>query len=186
MPTRITDHATRALERLLLQYRDSPNIQALVQLQASAIQQLEDAAMDFFSKVALPTATGIVLDRLGAIVGQQREGRDDATYRTWIEARIKLNTGSGTFPEIVALFEPLVPLGTALIAQEAFPAAFTFTISNVVITATLASQLVQILRLARAGGVRAILYWQESASGALFRFDSGPGFDTGVFSGAAE
>lgn len=185
--TKITDHAERALERVLLQYKDSPRLRALIELHAGTIQELENAAFDFYTKVALPTANGEQLDRIGAIVGQLREGRSDAEYRTWIEARIALNTGSGTVTELLRLFEGIVPPGALITVEPSFPAGFSLSIGGSVLTeATLAAQLAKLLQLAKAGGVRALLHWQESADAALFRFGSGPGFDVGVLSGVAE
>lgn len=184
--TPISDHAARALDRVLLQYREKPKLKALIELHAGRVQEIEDRAFEFLNRLVLPTAIGAQLDRIGGIVGQAREGRDDDTYRIWIAARIRLNLGSGTVPELVDLFAPLLPATAIVAIHRGAPAEFSLTIGNDVLAAGDYLPFLQLLREAKPGGVRATLHWTEDADAFLFKFGAGPGFDNGFLSGVAE
>lgn len=163
----VSDHVDRALSRLLEQYKGKPVISAILTAVARQIQGAEDAAWDVWLRTQMATATGAQLDEVGDIVGQAREGRDDDTYRVWIAARIRLNSSSGTIGEIIDVFMPLLP-GATLSIREWFPAAFSLTVSDMVFTPALASQFTELLRAAKAGGVRAFLEWTETPEVATF------------------
>lgn len=176
-----SDHATRAVERLLAQYRQQPKLEALIALQAGYVQDLEDAAFDFFEQVTLAGAEGATLERLGLIVGQQREGRTDEVLRTWIGARIRLNRGSGTVPELVDLFSALAPEGATVVVRESFPAGLVVELEDVATPAELADQLARVLQLARGGGIRAFLISAVAPPEEAFAFAGvgvGMGFGT--------
>lgn len=61
------------------------------QATAQICQMVEDCIFDLVEGMQLDYASDAMLDRWGAIVGQQRYGMVDADYRNTIQARIKVN-----------------------------------------------------------------------------------------------
>jgi hypothetical protein len=174
-----TTHEEEALSRLLEQYREKPNISGLISSMASEAQALEDSIWTTHTETLIETAEGAQLDQIGAVVGQARQGMDDATYRVWILARIKLNNTSGSPGEIIDIFRPLLPAGAVMSLVEFFPASFSLRLSGMPYLAELASILVRMLRSAKAAAIRAFLEWQDRADAAVFSFEAGPGLGFG-------
>jgi len=51
----------------------------------------------------LNAAEGEILDRMGSIVGETRDGRDDEEFRLFIKIAISKNISSGSIPEIIQI-----------------------------------------------------------------------------------
>lgn len=180
----VYDHEATALARLAQYLRDKPNTTAVLGAFTAQHQDLETAVQQLLVDRTLDNAFGEQLDILGDLVGQPREGADDTTYRQRVRARVALNRSSGTSPELIALFLLLVPTATLKLRDE-WPAALTLEVNGVAVTSATAAILVYFLRLAKVGGVRAILEWGEAPPAELFQMDAGLGFDQGKFRGAA-
>ena len=101
----IPDHDDRALEDLLVQYRDKPRICAFIRAVAKATQRLEDDLYDYYISASFPLATGIYLDQWGEYVGEKRDGLEDDDYRKIIAGRALLRNMSGSINEMIALYE---------------------------------------------------------------------------------
>lgn len=169
------EHGAAALNRLAQYLRERPSVQALIEAVCAQAQDLETAFQQLGSDRTLEAAFGGVLDVLGTIVGEARQGLDDDTYRERIRARIKLNESAGTVGQILEIFALLQP-DQILHLRDEHPAAFSLTLDGGPITADDASLLAGFLREARAAGVRGILIWAEDPE--LFEFDSADsGFD---------
>lgn len=98
--------AELALSRLLKQWRrgsGSGNIRNVLLGLSDAAQELADEVLALIVDRSLLTATGAQLDQYGRLVTEPRLGRDDATYRTAIIARIATNRSSGTPEELIAI-----------------------------------------------------------------------------------
>lgn len=161
----MSDPARRLAEFL----KAKPRLLGLVAGLNAAANTLDGVLADLALTRVLSTATGVWLDALGAIVGQPREGRDDATYRLWIAARVKLNRSSGTVEQILGVFGPITS-GYDLKLTPRAPAAFEFEILGE-ISASDAAAFARMLREARAAGVGGQLVWAESPESEWFRFD---------------
>lgn len=120
--THITDHYERGLARLLGQFKDKPRIAALLQSWLGEVQELENALWDVFINRNLDVATGDLLAKLGALVGQPANGMDDDQYRLFIRARIKANRSNGKARELIAI---------VLLVNEGDPVVFRETIGAV-------------------------------------------------------
>lgn len=103
--THITDHSATAYNYLLQQYKDRPKIKALLDGIILPIQQIEDETYDLYIQYYLPVATSYHLDRLGAIIGVERKGRDDDTYRYAINLGIIGNNSGATAEEIITILK---------------------------------------------------------------------------------
>lgn len=106
--TKITTHEADALDRLPEQYRDRPKMQALVSIMGARSQELEDAFFDIIQNGSLAEASGPVLDQIGDIVGQPRQGRNDQKYRVRLFAKIGQNVSKGTGEDLIAIFKALM------------------------------------------------------------------------------
>lgn len=100
---KITTHIDDALSRLLNQYKNKINFSNLISSLVGSIQTLEDVYFDLIEKRSIDIAVGIQLDRLGTIVGQEREGRTDEEYRQRIKARILQNVSQGEPEKLIDL-----------------------------------------------------------------------------------
>lgn len=103
--TYISDHQAQAVDRLLEQYKQRPNVVALVEALAGRAQAVEDTIQQVASERFLysQAAQGAQLDDLGALVNLPRNGLDDSTYYVLILGTIAKNYSDGTIDTIVEL-----------------------------------------------------------------------------------
>jgi hypothetical protein len=118
----------------------------------------------------LDDAIGEQLDLLGAIVGEARNGRSDATYLLWIRSRILLNRASGLAEEIYDIFEPLLPAPVVPNLADFYPAALELTLAGGAVTEELVAQLALMLQEAKAAAVGAQLIWSPDPEDWWIRF----------------
>jgi len=105
------DHVVAALARRLDQDRGA-KLAALYRALASRYQSIEDALRALRRDQSLDLATGYALDRLGALMGEPRKGRDDERYRSWIRARGIANRTGGTADELLRILGLVIPTAT--------------------------------------------------------------------------
>jgi hypothetical protein len=148
-----------------------PKFLALLSTYLVQIQQLEDAIYDVFVGTMLPAAVGDALDMLGELVGQPRAGRDDATYKLWITARVMLNDSSGRPPDILGIAQAIMPPSGTIILTEYFPGAFKLELLGVTI-ATTGQQLHELFQQAKAAGVRIDVVYSSASVGEQFTLGS--------------
>jgi len=180
-----TDHVTRGVERLIERYR-LPRTSALLASWLTEAQAVEDAFYQLLTERHVAVASGETLDMLGRIVGQPRDGRDDATYRIWISARVMVSRSSGTTEQILAIADKLVG-GGPVVLREYYPGSFIVDLGGVEVH--VGSEIAQLLQLAKAAGVRFQATWANPGWPAVFTFapadepvpDSPMGFDAGRF-----
>jgi hypothetical protein len=185
MTEHFTDHVTRGVERLIERYR-LPKTSALLASWLTEVQAVEDAFYQLLTERSVTTATGKTLDLLGAIVGQPRDGRDDATYRLWISARVMVTRSSGTTEQIIAIANKLVG-GGAVVMREYYPGSFILDLGGVEVHTGI--EIAQLIVQAKAAGVRFMATWWNVSWPAVFTFapgdepvsDSPLGFDAGRF-----
>lgn len=103
----ITDHAEKANSYLLQQYKDRPNIKALLDSIIEPMQKIEDKAYELYIQYYLPVATSYHLDRLGAIIGVNRQGRSDDAYRYAVNLGIISNNSGATANEIITILKSI-------------------------------------------------------------------------------
>ena len=110
----ITDHASLALSRVRLQFRNSADILGTVGALTAEVQALEDA---FIQANAVTrdhtTATGQTLDLIAKLVAAPSRGtRSDLEFRSVIRATIVRNKSFGRLDDLVAICaELLVSIG---------------------------------------------------------------------------
>jgi hypothetical protein len=164
---RITDHNERALARLLAQFKQSESHAGILGAFCNQVQGLEDAAFGLLITRTIDGASGVQLDVIGRIVGQQREGRDDPTFRLWIRARILVNRRSGEVETINAVIAQVFPLALAQVIEFP-PAALEAQVTGTITTATDAHSLDTLLHLAKAAGVNVQTIYQTADDAGTF------------------
>ena len=183
--TQITDHVAQAQARLIQQYVDKPQLLKLVAVFAGRTQLIENALWALNLARKLANATASQLDGIGRIVGLSRSqipsASDDAVYRVWLTAWIKVNYSSGTIPDLIALFIAIASSGTSIQVLNSGTAAVRVQLGNVV--QTQGPSLVAILANVKAAGVYASLDYFSVNPG--FGLDgAGAGMDVGYLGGS--
>lgn len=153
--TPITDHVAEALALLLEQYQDQPRVEALLTSYIAEAQYLEDTAVDVYLLRALAVATDAQLDTLGAIVGEVRNGRTDASFRRTIRVRILINNSDGRTEQLIAiadLFESIGDGGGSVEVRDYPPASVLVVLHDATLAEDPAETAIR-LRLAKGSGV---------------------------------
>jgi len=92
----ISNHDERTINLLIEQFRvDRPNINKFINSVAASCQEIENVLSDLLQYRSIAYATGIQLDRIGAIAGVSRTSLDDEIYRSDIYFQVYLNRSSG-------------------------------------------------------------------------------------------
>lgn len=192
-------HIEEAQANLVSQFQDKPILKALLASFVEQIQQLENVFFELLDLRYLTSgrrtrsqpAFGMQLDRIGSIVGEERQRRTDDAYRLAIDARIILNRTNGTPEDIIRLIRALVGDKEVEII-ESFPAHFDAIVNDPIdVDPFRVSTFVQ---SAKPAGVRGIFQWHQTNK--PFGFEGDPeafGFDdgkdrrkSGEFAGAAD
>lgn len=179
--SKVTEHIAEMLSRRLEQFRDKVRFSALLELLGVQVQEVEDAVYQILTDTVLETAEGAQLDGLGEIVGEERAGRDDATYRIAIRTRIAINLSEGTIENIISL-ALAISGGTQAEATEYFPAGFEIRIIDSLPEGTDPARIAAVVRSGKPAGVRAITIINVEPP---FQYDTGAGFDEGKYAVAA-
>lgn len=103
------NHVLSARSRVRQQFKNSPNYLALVEALAGNEQdKLEAALWDLYTLRSILTATGIVLDQIGGIVGATRDGATDDDYRRIIMVQITVNRSNGMRSDLIKVCTGIV------------------------------------------------------------------------------
>lgn len=127
--TPIINMPERAEDLLLEQYRYSDNLKKILKIESLRMQEIQYALRDIVLFRALALAFGAMLDGMGEVVGENREGRTDDEYRLAIRVRIFLNSSSGQIEELISLCRSLTNT-TKVICREIFPAGVNIELSG--------------------------------------------------------
>jgi hypothetical protein len=171
----VTDHAQRVDDSLAQQYRDAtaPGVREVAQAIAFEGQDVEDALWSILNKTPLSAAIGYQLERMGALVGEQRNGDSDEPYWVRVAARILVNRSSGSVNELLAIFSLLTAGLATLHLVDQLPAAFVLKVNGIAVSVP--GTYATLLRQARKGGVRSILEYSTAPTGSGFCFAGGTG-----------
>jgi hypothetical protein len=126
-PVKITNHVEQAKALLLYQFRNSPNIQKVVEIFHTQIQEVENEYFTLLESLGIDTAFGYALDVIGKEVQEFRQGRNDEDYRSAIITKIFINNSSGTPEEVLAAAKQITG-ATTIKYSEQYPAAVVLEI----------------------------------------------------------
>ena len=167
-----TEHVDQALARLVEEFKNKPFIEGMLTAFVERYQLLENGSWEGYIARWFDNATGARLDDIGLIVKQPREGRDDNTYRKWLQARILLNRTQGRPDDTLDVLRLILPETTERSLVEEYPAAYVVRVFNDTFDP---EQLLALLRLAKPAGVRLALEHSEHPSEDLFSFSDNLG-----------
>lgn len=120
--SKISNHSEQALARLIEQYKKKPRIEGLVtNLIGDPVQDLEDAFFTLYQRLDIDFQVNGMLDLIGTIVGQPRNGLSDAEYRVTLKGRIAVNNSKATIEDVIQLWK-LFSGATKVQVEELFPA----------------------------------------------------------------
>lgn len=130
----ILNHAEVAISRLHQKYKDPSNRwefdgqpatawEIILQAFIAPGQGLETILNSMLTQRGLYTAVGVNLDRIGQIVGLDRQGEGDSRYRELIIAKIAENDSDGTGNNLLRVANLMIgSIGEAHGIVERFPA----------------------------------------------------------------
>lgn len=176
-PVPAPSFAATMADRLLMFIRNTTG-RAIVGVFAARIEAFRTLAASIPGAFDLATATGVHLDRLGAILQRPRYGETDDRYRALLQIQVQLILASQatTAPllEVVRLF-------TGVVSPEYMEAHPAFVgIGAVSDDPTETAQLVALLRKAKAGGVALVVYEQDEDALQLDYHPGDPLADAGT------
>ncbi len=145
-----TEHVEKALARFVEQFKNATNTQALVSALVDELQEIDAALWQLYTQRWVDLAEVVQLDNLGAIVGQEREARDDVEYRLWIKARVFANRSNGHPDDTLHILELIQP-SADIEVEPTYPAAYLVHVYG---ATTSAQSIYNILTLAKPAGVR--------------------------------
>ena len=103
----ILTHETDALDRLISQYKDRPNIEGVIKSETDQDQEFETEIQDVLLKRQIEFANGEELDRIGDLVGQNRQGFADDFYRVLLFVKIGQNVSNGEMSRVISVMKLL-------------------------------------------------------------------------------
>ncbi len=163
------DLAEEALERVVEQFKDQPNFEALVEALSAQAQSAHDAVLGTLNNTVVADSEGAQLDGIGSIVGEERFGRSDEDYRIAILARIRLNLSNGTPEDIIEIVR-LVAGDVSVQLTETPPASFIVDILDALDPDVDPQIVANFIADARPAGVGGFLIYSEEAESATFAF----------------
>jgi hypothetical protein len=169
------DHVARGLDRLPIQFRDSPYLNELLKIYLEEFQEIEDCLIDIVNQRDVDQAVGFQLDVVGEHVALLREGRDDTQYRQAIKIQKIINASQGQFETVLQLWRTLLGSPTATLTEE-FPAGINLYSDVGISDFTLVEYLVKALPITVTASVTTTYDAMPP-----FGFDTDPttlGFDT--------
>lgn len=186
--SQITDHVERSLAANLSQFRGKPAWTGLITSIVRQVQEVEDAAWAVLVARVLANATGWTLDKIGKLVGQERQGMVDDDYRRYISARIATNRSKGGIRDLITISRLILNDDDAVVraiwqtpTAHHTPATVVVRIEEISVATSLADILIDFLRQAVLGGVRVILEYTSETWGSTFRWDApSRGWDSGA------
>jgi hypothetical protein len=164
----IHDHVDQGLDRLLDQFRDKPRLGAWLRSLLRQCQLFEDAVYDVIVKRLIDNAEAEQLNVIGRVVGEPRRGREDAIYRLFIRARIRINRSMGAAKDVLDVLQIIAP--EPALFDETPPASMS--IEFAVPPAQDPSLLYGMLRDTKAGGVGLTMVAATTVSNMQFRWSS--------------
>lgn len=170
----IPDHRDRALRSVPSHLSGALRIGALVGGIGQSVQGVEDEIFGVYTGTTLGASVGAALDQWGALVGEDREGADDADYRRFIRARILASRATGTRDDLLRVWA-LITGGAARIVDCPPALFYLWTVRGSWMADSIARRCARFVGDLKPAGVQMVLL--EAVSGYQ-------GFDGNTESGA--
>ena len=168
-----------AQQNLLPDFQCDAQMLKLVASYVSALETVESATNAILELVALADYQGRMLDDLGEIVGQERNGLSDALYRQAIAVKIVANSAQGDSDVLIFLARQALCYQDPIVFIDSYPAGFIIEIPSPIAVDANVEGAAQFLRDAKAGGVLGVFTFHTVAP--PFQYDMGSGYDDGAY-----
>jgi len=167
-----TTHAADALGLLITYFQDEgkTKLHALLGSYIQQIQLIEDASFELLLGRRVDNAAGELLDFLGRLVGIERLGYADATYRLLVRARIRINLTSTTGDELLAIVR-FAAQSTNVVLREYYPASFVIELQGELLEDL--GIVAYLISLSRAAGVGGQTIYSMASIDETFAFATG-------------
>jgi hypothetical protein len=183
VPMALVDHEAKAYARLPVQFRQKPDMRALVRSRSLEAQEIEVVLMQLRLLLSIDDVEGYQLDVIGKILHQRRDDRDDPTYRVWLKARARLRNSHATAKDVLEVLRLAAGSGPEIAYFNTPPACFVVRMLSL---SLYLNDMRELLTLATAAGVRSLLVHSTYPLAETFRFDVGPGLDQGHLAGVLD
>ncbi len=183
----VASWADRLTSRLFTQYRNKTTWTAWIQgVLAPQFQDLEDAMQSMLAVFDYQNNSGVLLDLVGAYIGQPRLGVDDPTYKQYISGRIIANHSTGTPEELYRLLRALFGATAAPRYLGGYAKQFQLAVTGLALTVQQAALAASFIGAAKEAGARGVFVYRTYPTAQTFTFDVGPGYDVGFFADAIQ
>jgi hypothetical protein len=88
------------LDLLIQQYLEKPKFKGILEAVGNQCNNIETAIFELIDEYNIENGSGIQLDIIGKILGLNRDGRSDESYKTLLKIKAEINFSSGT-PEAI-------------------------------------------------------------------------------------
>lgn len=103
IPVADTNQVSEGLALLTGMFASATNVQGMLKSFLGPIQDLDDMIFATISGRLLANAIGDAVDKIGAIVGEARQGRNDTDYKAGIIIRISVNKSQGKAEDLLGI-----------------------------------------------------------------------------------
>lgn len=159
-------------------YGDQSNFSKEITAFTDQVMELETAINDVYNLRSVDTATWQTLNNIGDQVGQARPyGMSDSDYRSLVRAKIQMNMSGGEPERLIAAVEALTGALPANVQYTDYPGMVRIEYAGNAV-----ANLWTFMKRLTAGGIGLQIVQNDATS--PFRFDSGPGFDSGKLGNA--
>lgn len=177
-----TNHVAEAIDRPIEKLKSGTVMQGTLTAFVEQIQDLENSGFELLNERGLLTAVGAQLDGVGAIVGEDREGRSDDEYRLAIRVRILRNLSDSTPEDILTIFNLYRPGSYKL--EELPPASLRLTPQEALTPSDpTPQQFAQLLADIRGAGIGDAFIYGGYDVGYVFQFASGDALESSALKG---
>jgi len=154
----ITNMVERALERLLIQFKESALFPLIASMIVEQVQEVEVELNEMINNRIIwdgetLEGVGITLDQWGALIGERRGSLSDLNFIRFIVARIARNTSSGTPEQLLNILHRLTQ-ADEIIIREHPGATVSFEFSGGSLGALVVGELQQIMQTSTIAGVQ--------------------------------
>lgn len=110
-PKPISTHVQDGKDKLTSMFRGRVAVEGILGAYLTPVQTFENACWSILSALKLDTS-GVMLDLLGAIIGEARKGRGDSLYRKALAVRVLVNRCTGRIGEILHIIDSVLRYST--------------------------------------------------------------------------
>lgn len=163
------DLAKSRLSNHTREFQDTVDVLAALTTQ---LQEVEDDIQ--FHEATLwniDASEGVLLDRIGDLIGQARQDSDDAEYRIFLKARVKANVSQGTREDYIGICNELWPTADGIdISEQLYLTSYIDIDMTMVDSEELLNRKFTILDVARPAGYRIMLHYRRASEANTAKF----------------